>query len=61
LAKDELGKKREDGGKMPDQGLANGVKDGLLEKTGPAEAGRKRAIQVPGHNLATGGPVEVSP
>jgi hypothetical protein len=41
LAEDELGKKREDGGKMPDQGLANGVKDGLLEKTGPAEAGRK--------------------
>jgi hypothetical protein len=41
LAKEELGKKGEDGGKMPKQGLAKGVEDGLLEKTGPAEAGRK--------------------
>ena len=41
LAKEELGKKWEKRGKMPEQGLAEGVKDGLLEKTGPAEAGRK--------------------
>ena len=41
LAKEETGKKGEDGGKMPEQGLAKGVEDGLLEKAGPAEAGRK--------------------
>jgi len=41
LAKEELGKIRKDRGKMPKQGLAEGVEDGLLEKAGPAEAGRK--------------------
>ncbi len=41
MAKEELGKKGEDGGKMPEKWLAKGVEDGLLEKTGPAKAGRK--------------------
>jgi len=41
LAEEELGKKGEDGGKMPEKGLTEGVENGLLEKTGPAEAGRK--------------------
>ena len=39
LAEEELGKKREDGREMPKQGLAKWVKNGLLEKAGPAEAG----------------------
>ena len=56
-----MGKKREDGGKIPEKGLAEGVEDGLLEKAGPAEPGGKRAIQVPGDPLAAGGPVEISP
>ena len=46
---------------MPEQGLAQGVENGLLEKTGPAEAGGKRAIQFPSDPLAAGGPVEISP
>jgi len=41
LAEEELGKKGENRGKMPEKGLAERVEDGLLEKTGPAEAGRK--------------------
>ena len=46
---------------MPQQRLAEGVENGLLEKTGPAEAGGKRAIQFPSDPLAAGGPVEISP
>ena len=38
LAKEELGKKWEERGKMPEQGLAEGMKDGLLEKASPAES-----------------------
>ena len=41
LAEEKLGKGGEDGGKMPEKGLAKGVKDGQLDKACPAEAGRK--------------------
>ena len=61
LAKEELGKKWEDISKTPEQGLAEGVKDGLLEKAGPAESGGKRMIQTPGDHPEAGRPVDVSP
>ena len=61
LAKEELGQKWEERGKMPEQGLAEGVKDGLLEKASPAESGGERMIQTPGDHPAAGRPVDVSP
>ena len=44
---------------MPEKGLAERVKDGLLKKTGPAEARRKRVIQGAGYVLGAGGPIQI--